>query len=198
MKRGICTFVLFAGVILSLSAQKAIPRFAVVDMNKILKEIVPNSKILSERQAKFDSDRANYEERKMNLLTETEKLNEELKNLHGKLNAAQEANESASVRKGIESQIKAKEQEIRAFLESYNVFNKEAERLEREKRYLEDERQKLITPEIKQRIYNAIQDTAGRDGYSMVLDKDTSGVMWYTFEIEITNKVIERLRSPKR
>jgi outer membrane protein len=199
MKRAICTFVLFAGVVLSLSAQRSITRFAVVDMNKILREIVPDSKALSERQTKFESDMVKHNENRNNLTVETYKLNEELEKLKSKLSDAQKSNEDASVIKDIENQIKAKEQEMRTFLESgRTAFNRESERLERERKYLEDERAKLITPEIKQRIYNAIQGVAGTEGYNMVLDRDTSGVLWYSGEIDITNRVIERLRSPRR
>lgn len=199
MKRGICAFVLFAGVVLSLSAQKSITRFAVVDMNKILREIVPNSRIITERQAKLDAERLSHEENTKKLMADTVKLNEELENLKKQLSDAHEANEKNSVIKGIENQIKAKEQEMRNFFESgRNALNKEAERMERERKTLEDERQKLITPEIRQQIYKNIQDVAGREGYSMVLDKDTPGVMWYSFEIDITNLVITRLKGSGR
>jgi len=199
MKRGICAFVLFAGVVISLSAQKSITRFAVVDMNKLLREVVPNSKILSERQTKLDSERVSHEENMKKLMADTAKLNEELENLKSQLNEAQEANEKNAVIKGFENQIKAKEQEIRNFFESgRNALNKEAERIEKERKNLEDERQRLITPEIRQQIYKNIQDVAGREGYSMVLEKDTPGVMWYSLEIDITNLVITRIRGGGR
>jgi Skp family chaperone for outer membrane proteins len=199
MKRGICIFVLFAGVVLSLSAQKSITRFAVVDMNKILREVVPNSKPLADRQTKLDSDRVNYDENTKKLMTDTAKLNEELEALKGQLSEAQETNEKSSVIRGIENQIKAKEQEMRNFFESgRNALNKEAEKLERERKTLEDERQKLITPEIRQQVYKHIQDVAGREGFSMVLDKDTPGVMWYSFESDITNLVINRIKGGGR
>jgi Skp family chaperone for outer membrane proteins len=191
--------VLFAGVVFSLSAQKSITRFAVVDMAKILKEVVPNSKAISDRQTKFDSDRVSHEENTKKLMTDTAKLNEELESLKTQLSEAQEANEKSTVIRGIENQIKAKEQEMRNFFESgRNALNREAERLERERKNLEDDRQKLITPEIRQQIYKNIQDVAGREGYSMVLDKDTPGVMWYSFEVDITNLVITRLKGGGR
>jgi Skp family chaperone for outer membrane proteins len=199
MKRGVCVFILLAGVVLSLSAQKSITRFAVVDMNKILKEVVPNTKTLSDRQTKFDIDRVNFEENSKKLVTDAQKLNEDLESLKTQLSEAQEASEKSSVVRGIENQIKAKEQEMRNFFENgRNALNKEAERLERERKSLEDERQKLITSEVRQQIYKNIQDVAGREGFSMVLDKDTPGVMWYSGETDITNLVITRIRGGGR
>jgi outer membrane protein len=36
---------------------------------------------------------------------------------------------------------------------------------------------------------------AESEGYSMVLSKEGAGILWYSPSVDITNKVIERIRT---
>ena len=168
---GIMVLVLLVMIPSGLSAQASITRFAVVDMNRILSiytDRMPEFRAFAEKREKFQA--------------EVEKQTNELQELQAKLADAQE-NGSKSQINNLEKQVQAKTQALQTY-----VTKNMAE--------LEKEREQLLKNQaLMNQINSIIRAVAESEGVSMVLARDSPGVVWYTPSVDITNKVIERIRS---
>ena len=170
MKR-LIMIILCIGIIVSLSAQATITRFAVVDLNRVVAAFAdrsPEAKAFNERRDKIQA--------------EIDKQNKELQELNARLEEARD-NENQNQIKTLENQIKSKTQS----LETYIKTNFAA---------LEKERDRLLKNEaFMNQILAVIRAVAESEGYSMVLSKaEGSGILWYSPSVDITSRVIERIR----
>jgi outer membrane protein len=177
MKRFILAVLFCTGLLFSLFAQATITRFAVVDMNRVASvyvEQLPEAKAFNEKKAKFDA--------------EIEKQSNELKELTDKLAEAQEQEKKDQSKiRSLENQIKSKENSIRSYIE------KTMAELER------DREQLLKNDTFMEQVTRIVRQVAESEGFSMVLNRaGNSGILWYSPSVDITNKVLERIRSSRR
>ena len=169
----LCILVLVLLVIIpaGLSAQASITRFAVVDMNRILAiytDRMPEFRAFAEKREKFQA--------------EVEMQTNELQELQAKLAEAQENGNKSQIN-NLEKQVQAKTQALQTY-----VTKNMAE--------LEKEREQLLKNQaLMNQINGIIRAVAESEGVSMVLAKDNPGVIWYSPSVDITNKVIERIRT---
>jgi outer membrane protein len=174
MKRFILSILLYTGFLVSIFAQATITRFAVVDMNRVTAAFVdqlPEAKAFNEKREKFEAEIKKQSQ-------ELEELNVKLAEAHG-----QEKKDQSKIR-SLENQIKSKEQSIKTYVERTYA------ELER------DRKKKKKNDTLMNQISNVIRLVAESEGYSMVLNKaDNAGILWSSPSVDITNKVIERIRS---
>jgi outer membrane protein len=172
MKRLISVVLLLTGLAFCLSAQQSITRFAVVDMNKVIAVIAGQTEGTKE-----------FNEKSARVQAQIEKLNGELQELNAKLEAAREEERPRDV-KTLENQVAAKTKAIQDYIK--NSFAD-----------LERDRAKLVQDDaFLTRLNSILRIVAESEGYSMVLSKqEGSGILWYSPSVDITNKVIERIRS---
>ena len=171
MKRFISLFLLSGVFLISLSAQATITRFAVVDMNRIIAiytDPLPESKAYLEKREKFTA--------------EVEKLTKELEELKEKLTEAQEKGNKNQI-KTLETQVQTKTQAREAYVRTSRA------ELERDREQILKNNEALV-----RRITTAIQAVAQTEGVSMVLAKDNPAILWHSNSVDLTNKVLERLR----
>jgi len=202
MKRVALVFVLLGGVFFSLSAQSLsnITKVGVVDMDRLVRAVLGPTeagKAYTEKNEKYQEDVKKYQEDFTEYLAELEKLNNELNELKEKLQEAVEAKESSSTIRTMENQIKSKTQALRTYATTHLAeLERQKQRLEKERVSLDEEMKKLVGNDaFKLRLNNALRIVAESDGCSLVLNKQESmGLLWSSPSIDITQKVIERLR----
>ena len=171
MKRLILMVLLFGVFLFSLSAQAAITRFAVVDINRIVS-------IYTAQMPEFKA----FTEKRDKVQAEIESQTKELQELNAKLAEAQENGNKTQI-KNLENQIRTKTQALQTY-----VKNNMAE--------LEKEREQLMKNEVLMRQITAVvRAVAESEGVSVVLNRDDSAMVWFSPSVDITNKVLERMRA---
>jgi outer membrane protein len=175
MKRFLSVLLLSAGLAVALSAQASLTRFAVVDMNRVaaaFAERSPETKAFNEKSARVQA--------------EIDQQHKELQELNAKLLEAQEQEKRDQIR-SLQNQIRTKTQALQTYIK-----NNFAE--------LERERDQLLNNEsFKTQLNTILRVVAESEGYSMVLSKtEGSGILWYSPSVDITNKVLERIRTGGR
>ena len=171
MKRFILTALPLIGFVISLSAQASITRFAVIDMSRVAAAFADQS---TEAKA--------FNEKRDRVQAEIDKQNKELQELNSKLTEAQEEGKR-DMERTLENQIRTKTQSLQTYIK--NSFAD-----------LERERNRLLKNDtFMAQINTVIKSIAESEGCSMVLSKDGQGILWYSPSVDITNKVIERIRS---
>ncbi|MCL1929225.1 MAG: OmpH family outer membrane protein [Treponema sp.] len=171
MKRFISAVLVFGAFLVSLSAQAPITRFAVVDMNRIIQTYTA-------QMPEFKS----FTEKRDRVQAEIEKQTTELKELNAKLAEAQESGNKTQV-KNLETQIRTKTQAFQTYYK-----NNMAE--------LEKESEQLMKNEtLIRQITSVVRAVAETEGVSVVLDKGDSAMVWNSNSVDITSKVLERLRA---
>ena len=167
--------ILFCGIFSGLvSAQATITRFAVVDMNRVASAYASQS-------PEFRA----FTEKRDKVQAEIEKQNKELQELNVRLAEAQE-NENKSQIRNLENQVRTKTQVLQTYIK-----NNFAE--------LEAEQDRLLNNEaFKTQLTNIIRAVAESEGISMVLRKDDPAILWNSPSVDITSKVLERVRSIRR
>ena len=165
-----CTVVLF-----SLSAQASITRFAVVDMNRVIS-------VYAGQTPEFKA----FTEKRDRVQAEIEKQNKELQELNAKLAEAQEKGNKSQI-KNLGNQVQAKTQALQTYIKNnFAELEKEQERIFKNEAFMT-------------RLIGIIRAVAESEGFSMVLSKtEGSGILWFSPSVDITNKVIERLRGVRR
>jgi outer membrane protein len=164
---------LVAMALASSAWAQQLSRVAVVDLMRILDSSYTNSKAVRD-----------YEEKKRNVQTDLDKMQQEVKALQQKkLDAQAQGNQATE--KDLNTQIAAKLEYIKSY---YKVKSDE----------LEAEKKKILeSDEFAQDIYAQIQRTAELEGYSLVIDwkraSELRAVLWYSPSIDITDKVIAAL-----
>ena len=171
MKRFFAAALLFGAALVSLSAQASLTRFAVVDMNRVVSAFAGQS----------DSTKA-LAEKAERVQAEINRRSEELTELNNRLIEAQEQGRREQART-LENQIRTKTQDFQNYL---NRSNAELAR---------DQEQLLSSEAFVSQLRNIIRLVAESEGYTMVLNKDMAGILWYSPSVDITNRVVERIRS---
>jgi len=171
MKRSVTTALLLGCVLVSLSAQSAITRFAVVDLNRI-------TSAFSEQSVEFKA----FNEKLSQFQAEMNRRSEELKELDVRLDEARQQGKQDQIRT-LENQITTRRQAAKDYIEKMQAeLEKDRDRLQRSNSFMSQ-------------VVNAVRVIAESEGYSMVLSKEGAGIIWNSPSVDITNKVIERLRS---
>jgi len=172
MKRFVLLPVLLCGMVFSLFAQQSITRFAVVDVGRVIQAF---SGTLDEAKA--------YTEKRDRVQAEINRLTKELQELNTKLNDAIKEDDKSQIR-DLERQFEAKRQAVQLYIStSHADLEKDLEKVTNNSTFMTQ-------------LNNALRYVAESEGYSIVLSKqEASGILWSSPSVDITNKVIERLRS---
>jgi outer membrane protein len=171
MKRAAIIVWVLAGAVFSLSAQQ-ITRFAVVDLVKVYSAFFNESRAVRE-----------FNERSARIQNEINRLNQELQETRANLvNAQARGDREQALR--LESEVSKKTRFIQEYYQT-NMADLEAQkaRLAQSDTFLNQ-------------INNEVRILAETEGYSMVINKqEGSGILWYSPNVDITNKLIEQLRA---
>ncbi|MBO5611478.1 MAG: OmpH family outer membrane protein [Prevotella sp.] len=165
MKR-LLTIACFAALAIVANAQK----FALIDMEYILKNIPAY-----------------------------ERANEQLNQVSKKWQAEVEAlnTEASTMYKNFQNEVVFLSQEQKKARQEA-IMNKEKEASELKRKYFGPEgelfkkRQSLMSP-IQDEIYNAVKEISELRGYSLVEDRSSSGIIYASPKIDISNEVLEKL-----
>jgi len=171
------TFLLFSVCFIlttSLYSQQ-LTRFAVVDLPKVYTAFFRDSRSVRE-----------FEERSANVQAEIDKMTREIQDLRTKrIDLVNQGDQTGALR--LENEIYRKSEFLREY---YTVKTAE----------LEDQRRKLSQSDsFLEQVYGEIRSIAESEGYSMVLNlKESTGIIWYSPTVDITDKVIQNLVSKSR
>jgi len=160
------TIACFAALAIVANAQK----FALIDMEYILKNIPAY-----------------------------ERANEQLNQVSKKWQAEVEAlnTEASTMYKNFQNEVVFLSQEQKKARQEA-IMNKEKEASELKRKYFGPEgelfkkRQSLMSP-IQDEIYNAVKEISELRGYSLVEDRSSSGIIYASPKIDISNEVLEKL-----
>lgn len=155
--------------IMGASAQQ-LTRFAVVDLPKIYTAFFKDSQAVRD-----------FEQRSARVQADIDKMSAEIQALQkSRLDAASAGDQEKVL--SLDSEIYKKTEYLKEY---YRIKTAE----------LEDQKKKLTQSDtfLKQ-VYDEIRIVAESDGYSMVLNlKESSGILWYSPTVDITDKVINNL-----
>ncbi|MDR1307069.1 MAG: OmpH family outer membrane protein [Treponema sp.] len=172
MKRIVVVLLLSAGILPVLNAQQTITRFAVVDMSRVMAALGSSDRSFTEKSAAVQA--------------EIDRRNAELQDLKAQLEAARAENKRSQIRK-LEGEIKTKTRDAQDYIRTSFA------ELEKEK-----EKTGTLSDDVLGRLNNALRVVAGSEGYSMILSRqEGSGILWYSPSVDITNKVLQYLRTGK-
>jgi outer membrane protein len=168
MKRGALACFLFVGLGLSSEAQQ-LTRFAVVDLPKVYSSFFRDSRAVRE-----------WEERSARIQADIDRMKAEIQSLQSaQLDASTNGDESRALM--LENDIYRKSEYLKEYFRI-----KTAE--------LNDQKNKLAqSGTFLDQIYSEIRFIAESEGYSMVLNKENTGILWYSPTVDITEKVINNL-----
>jgi outer membrane protein len=164
---GLCLF----GLVLQLEAQQ-LTRFAVVDLSKVYIAFFRDSRAVRE-----------FEERSARVQVELDRMSREIQDLkNSQLSAESRGDREQALR--FEHDIYRKSE----YLQEYYKL-KTAE--------LEEQKSKLMqSGAFLNQVHNEVRLIAESEGYSMVLSlKENTGILWYSPTVDITDKLIQSLRS---
>ncbi|HUX11875.1 MAG TPA: OmpH family outer membrane protein [Spirochaetia bacterium] len=155
----------------SLSAQQ-LTTVAVVDLSKVTSTFFAESQAVRDLKKKADDLRAEIARQQSDI----QQLQQQ------KLAADQRGDNSASLQ--LEDQISKKQ----AFLEEFRRIKQEE--LNRQQKGLLQSNSAFYT-----QMYTAVSYVAESLGYSVVFDISNPNLLWWSPTVDITNQVIDRLRS---
>jgi len=170
------TFLLLAACFLTTSLySQQLTRFAVVDLVKVYAAIFRESRPVRD-----------LEERSAAIQAEIDKMTKEIQELRvRRIDLVNQGDQTGALR--LENEIYRKSEFLREY---YTVKTAE----------LEDQRRKLAQSDsFLEQVYGEIRSIAESEGYSMVLNlKESTGIIWYSPTVDITDKVIQNLVSRSR
>ncbi|MDR1287374.1 MAG: OmpH family outer membrane protein [Treponema sp.] len=167
-----CVLALFLWGVLSGVQAQQLTRFAVVDLAKVYSAFFRESRAVRE-----------FEERSTRIQAEVDRMTQEVENLTlRQAEAALKGDEQQALR--LESEAYRKTEYLREY---YRLRTRE----------LEDQKKRLAqSGAFLDQVYDEIRFIAESEGYSMVLNlKESTGILWFSPTVDITDKVIENLRS---
>jgi len=150
-------------------------RFAVVDMPKVYTAFFRDSRAVRQ-----------FEERSARVQSDIDKITKEIQDLKSRqLDASGRGDQSEALR--LENQVYRRSEYLRDY-----YTTKTAE--------LEDQKRRLMqSGSFLEQVYDEIRYIAESEGYSMVLDlKDAKGIIWYSANVDITDKLIQNLLTKAR
>ena len=171
MFKRIFFFVLFFVSCFAVVYSQQITKFAVVDLNKVYTTFFADSRAVRE-----------WNERSANVQREIENRTKAIQDLRTRhANAIQQDNQAEVTR--LETEINRRTENLRDYAQA-----RIAE--------LERERTRLTQSEsFLTQVNDAIRWIAESEGYSMVLNlNNNTAIIWYSQSVDITEKVIQRLR----
>ncbi|MDR2490925.1 MAG: OmpH family outer membrane protein [Spirochaetaceae bacterium] len=185
-----------------------ITRFAVVDFNRVLTalNVRTNAYVELEKKAGQVQEEINKRKQEIDGLQEKaeslQKSLQEAADMEAGQEAAAEADpfaarpapRSSSQRSGIRQQeaelTRLRSDIIKKTEALKDYFQKKTAELESERRRISSN---TADTEMINQINAQISLTAESEGYTMVLDKSTKGIIWYSRSVDITDKVISAL-----
>jgi len=170
MKRLFALGLFFGGLVISLSAQAVITRFAVVDMDRILAAFTNPAAVKA------------FGEKRDQVQAEIERHSQELRDLTDRLEEAREKRNSSQTR-ALENEIRTRTQAAKEYIDAMTAE-------------LEKDREGLQGGITRAQIINAIRIVAEAEGCSVVISKG-EGVIWSSPSVEITGRVILRLQGKR-
>jgi outer membrane protein len=162
-------------VILSASITSAnqLSTVGIVDIDKIYNSFYRDSRGVRD----LERMRRQYQE-------EIDRHVERLQNLQDRRVEAQSDNDETRVAK-LEGDIL----ELRNFIEDLS---------RQRRRQLEIQQSRLISNDFLQELQSAIVYVAETEGYTVVFRTDTAGLQWWSNVVDISDRVLERLRATNR
>lgn len=164
-------FIIFIGIFSMLSLSGYAQKYALIDMEYILKKIPAYEN--SNKQ--LDAASKQWQKEVDAKATEVQNLYKKYQAEAGKLNPADKATR--------EKEIVTKEKEIQQIRNKY--FGPEGELYKR--------RQSLMTP-IQDAVYNAVKEISAEQGYQLVMDRaSANSIIFASPNIDISDQVLNRL-----
>lgn len=147
-------------------------RFAVVDLSKIY-------------IAYFNDSRAvrDFEERSARVQSEIDRRTKEIQEIRARqAEAVMQNNQSEATR--LETQLYRLTQAVNDYYQAQTAI-------------LEDQKKRLMQPgSFMNQVHDEIRYIAESEGYSMVLSmNDNTGIVWFSSTVDITDRVIQSLRT---
>ena len=169
LKRVLIIIALFLVVTFAVPAEQ-LSQIGVIDLSAIVSNYFKESKAWRE----LEEMTRQYEEEKASILEEIEQLESR------KLEEENDGNESAVLR--LENEIYNKKEYLREYNRiKYNQIQKKRDTL-------------LESPTFLAEIMTEIRFVAESEGYSLILRTKDPDLMWWSPEVDITGKVLDRLR----
>jgi outer membrane protein len=168
IKHRIWFWLLFMALGFSVEAQQ-LTRFAVVDLPRVYSSFFRDSRAVRE-----------WEERSARIQADVDRMTAEIQALQSsQLDATAVGDEDRALR--LENEIYRKSEYLKEY---YRIKTAE----------LNDQKNKLAqSGTFLDQIYNEIRIIAESEGYSMVLNKENTGILWYSPTVDITEKLIDNL-----
>jgi Skp family chaperone for outer membrane proteins len=185
-----------------------ITRFAVVDFNRVLTalNVRTNAYVELEKKAGQVQEEINKRKQELDGLQEKaeslQKSLQEAADLEAEQEAAAEADPFATrppPRSSSQRSVTRQQEAELSRLRSDVLKKTEAlkEYYQKKTAELEAERRRISTNTADTEMINQINAqialTAESEGYTMVLDKSTKGIVWYSRSVDITDKVVSAL-----
>jgi outer membrane protein len=170
-KRGIMVLIGVLGCSFSLYAQQ-LTRFAVVDLPRVYTNFFRDSRAVRE-----------FDERSARTQAEIDSMTGEIQCLiKSQLDAEARGDQEQALR--LQNEVYRKSEFLREY---YQVKTAE----------LEDQKRRLAqSNSFLEEVYDEIRFIAESEGYSMVLNlKENTGILWYSPTVDITDKLIQNLRT---
>jgi len=162
---------LFLGLFLTLSASGYAQKFALIDMEYILKNI-----------SSYETANEQLEVISKRWQAEVEKAQQEIQNMY-KSYQAEQVFLSAEQKTKRENEIVEKEKAVQELKRKY--FGPEGE--------LYKKREALVKP-IQDEIYNAVKEISNAKGYQLIIDRaSASSVIFASPKIDISNEVLAKM-----
>lgn len=169
MKRAVFAGLIMLSALLPAAAQQ-LTRFAVIDLPRVYTAFYRDSKAVRD-----------FEDRSSKVQADIDRMTTEIQGLQKQKVDAESANDSERALR-LDTEINKKTDFLKEY---YRVKTAE----------LEDQKKKLSQSSgFMQQVYDEIKLVAESDGYSAVLNlKESSGLLWYSPTVDITDKVINNL-----
>jgi outer membrane protein len=167
-------FLIITGLGPHLAAQQ-LTRFAVVDLPRVYVTFFKESRAVRD-----------FEEKSARVQSEIDRMTAEIQTLKtSQINAEFQGNQEQALR--LESEINRKSEYLKEY---YKLKTAE----------LETQKNRLTqSASFLEQVYDEIRFIAESEGYSMVLNlKESSGILWYSPTVDITDKLIQNLLSKAR
>ncbi|MDR0323276.1 MAG: OmpH family outer membrane protein [Treponema sp.] len=147
-------------------------RFAVVDLPKVYTEFFRDSRAVRE-----------FEERSTRVQNEIDRRNREILELRARHSEAVLQNNQSETNR-LETQINRQTEALRDYYQTQTAI-------------LEDQRSRLMqSGAFLNQVYDEIRFIAESEGFSMVLNlNDNKGIIWYSATVDITDRLIQNLRT---
>jgi len=148
-----------------------VTRVAVVDMNKVYQEFFKNSEAVRQLEQLRDT-----------IQNEVNRMNREINQLEQQLLAARSSNDSRAII-SIEQNLQSKREFLREFIRvKQTQYNNERDALTK-------------SPSFLTEALNTIRFVAESRGFTIVFRVDDPNLLYYNVESDITDFVIDRLKS---